>query len=613
MRSVAPLMALLIMFSMLLAVPGPSECQDGHDSGAGMIVSTEMQLTSMGSLSGTGCLTVTFSGEAASDMRQHMLSEFDSNIDQIMEPDEVSGLLDALSSSFEGRSYWGITMSFDYDFANMSSEDAVDMTDGIVGHDMTSTSDISVSFDFSGDGQTFSKVILITQSAVEIFRGAIEDVAGYRFDGIMRLEHRTVMLGVGSFTSPETANGTFQEVRTPAGVVLWYTTEFEVYEDGRVDPESIFYERFSVMENPQMAFVILFVGTYMLAMMPRRRFEKFRKLHPRRYRKYARPKNSVRVAVLGIIVAMWVLYTLPFVLSPVTGGSLLYSYYFMFIVPAGVVAGYAVSRRVYDRSALDIPEESVIEVRQALLEPQGPEVIGTCPLCYQPIEADTEVHRCESCGTDMHLGCAERAQACPACSAILFPHDTRSIECKVCGESFLHAGDEDPYSIQCTRCGAFQEEVEAGKNYLVIDRDSTMAYKMIRAMGVSGRPALVITAEFPGKIRNDFSLGDVVDVRWLSDSTTDIDNVNPKDLEGDAMETVSTFLMTTKRAGLLMDGLAHLIDLNGFEKVLAFIRRVNDLAMIHGSSMILAVDRGRMDEDEFTAVCNEFDELHDYS
>ena len=613
MRSVAPLLALLFTLSMLLIVPTPSESQDGHDSAAGMTVRSDMQLTSMGSLSGSGHLTVTFSGDAASDMRQHMLSEFDSNINQIMEPEEVSGFLEALSSAFEGRSYWGITMAFDYDFANMSSEDAVDLTDGVVGHDMSSTSDLSVSFDLTGDGQTFSKVILITQSAVEIFWGAFEEVVGYQFDGIMRLEHRTVLLGVGSFTTPETTNGTFQELRTPAGAVLWYTTEFQVDEDVPVDSESIFYERFSVMENPQIAFVLLFVGTYMLARMPKRRFEKFRKLHPRRYRKYARPKNSVRAVVLGLIAAMWVLYVLPFVFSPVTGGALLYSYYFMLIVPACVVAGYAVSRRVYDRSALDIPEESVIEVRQALVEPEGPEVIGTCPLCYQPIEADTDVHQCESCGADMHLACAERAQACPACSAILFPHDTRSIECKVCGESFLHSGDEDPYSIQCTRCGAFQEEVEAGKNYLVIDRDSTMAYRMIRAMGVSGRPALVLTAEFPGKIRSEYSLGDEVDVRWLSDSTTDIDNVNPKDLEGDAMETVSTFLMTTKRAGLLIDGVAHMVDLNGFDKVLAFIRRMNDLAMIHGSSIILAINKELVGEDEFAAVCDEFDELHDYS
>jgi hypothetical protein len=134
----------------------------------------------------------------------------------------------------------------------------------------------------------------------------------------------------------------------------------------------------------------------------------------------------------------------------------------------------------------------------------------------------------------------------------------------------------------------------------------------MRAMGVSGRPAMVMTTEFPGKIRSGFELGDEVDVRWLSDSTTDIDNVNPKDLEGDAMETASTFLMTTKRAGLMIDGIGALIDMNGYDKVLAFVRRLNDLAMIHGSSILLFSDKGGMDEGQFKAMSDEFDEIHDY-
>jgi archaellum biogenesis ATPase FlaH len=101
-------------------------------------------------------------------------------------------------------------------------------------------------------------------------------------------------------------------------------------------------------------------------------------------------------------------------------------------------------------------------------------------------------------------------------------------------------------------------------------------------------------------------------VKRFSDSTTDIDNVNPRDLDGDAMEIASTFLMTTKSSGLLVDGVDFLVKENGFDAVLAFIRRLNDLAAIHNATVILWADKASLPEDEFKKVVDEFDETHDY-
>jgi hypothetical protein len=70
--------------------------------------------------------------------------------------------------------------------------------------------------------------------------------------------------------------------------------------------------------------------------------------------------------------------------------------------------------------------------------------------------------------------------------------------------------------------------------------------------------------------------------------------------------------MTTKRAGLMIDGIDTLIDMNGFDKVLAYVRRLNDLATIHGSTILLHTDKSTMDEEQFKALSNEFDEIHDY-
>ena len=578
-----------------------------------MVVATSTQLTSIGELEGSGSLTITFKGDSAREFREHMLSEFDSTMNQMIEADEARSMLVALSTALEGKPYWGVAIEPTEDMANATEARAAALTEGLVRHSWDSTDDVSVSLDFDCRGQGFSKVIFITQTAVDTFRGAILEATGYAFDGLMRLEHRMIAFGVGGFTSPEMTNGTMQELRTPAGVVVWYATEFEVDASASLSQEMITYEELSVVENPQVAFVVLLIGSFIVARLPSKRFQKFKKLHPKRYRKYATPKRAPKILAVVLLAVLWTLYLLPFLLGYVIDDFILYSYYFLFLVPLALAGQYAVTRYVYDKSSLDIPEDTVVEVKQAQLGPEEPEALALCAVCFKPVETEAEMHTCESCNIDMHVECAQRARMCPACEAILFPQDTRSIECKACGESFLHSGMEDPYSIQCTRCGAFQEEVEAGKNYLVVDQDPTMAYRMIRAMGLSGRAAMAITIEFPGKIRADYELGEEVDVRWFSESTTDIDNVNPQDLEGDAMETTSTFLATTKRAGLLVDGIDQLIDLNGFDKVVAFVRRLNDLAAIHGSTIIIHVDKSKMEEDAYNVISEEFDEIHDYS
>ena len=194
---------------------------------------------------------------------------------------------------------------------------------------------------------------------------------------------------------------------------------------------------------------------------------------------------------------------------------------------------------------------------------------------------------------------------------MLCPQRTRSIQCRACGETFLYSGSEDPYSIQCVKCGAFQEEIKGGKNYLVVDEDPRNAFMMIRAMSLSERPAMCLTIQFPGKIRSEYDLGNV-QIKWLSESSTDIDNVNPKNLDGDSMELVSTFLMTTKEAGVLLDGIESLIEMNGFDKVLAFVKRLNDLAAIHGSTIILSINKKVVPQEQFKSISDEFDEIHDY-
>jgi hypothetical protein len=416
-------------------------------------------------------------------------------------------------------------------------------------------------------------------------------------------------LVIGSFTNPEIADGNITELRAPFGDVIWYSFQGPVSSSVTAD-DQIAYSSFSIMENQQISFAVLFIGCLMILRMPGKNFDKFAKLHPRKFRKYAKPLMSVRISAYVLAAVLVVLYLFPFLFSFISKSAMLYAAYLYLLVPMAVIVEYFFSKGMYNKAAISIPDESIIEVKQALIQPEEGEGEILCKVCTKPINAGLEIFQC-TCGFTMHVECAEKVQTCPSCGEMLFPQRTRSIQCRSCGETFLFSGREDAYSIQCSKCGAFQEEIKGGKNYLVVDEDPRNAFMMIRAMSLSERPTMCLTTQFPGKIRSEYDLGNV-QVKWLSESSTDIDNVNPKNLDGDSMELVSTFLMTTKEAGVLLDGIESLIEMNGFDKVLAFVKRLNDLAAIHRSTIILSVNKKTVAQDQFKSISDEFDEIHDY-
>jgi hypothetical protein len=438
---------------------------------------------------------------------------------------------------------------------------------------------------------------------------SIAAATGYAFVGTMRLDHRVTTLVLGSFTDPDVEDGKFSSVRLPTGSILWYSYEGEVGAGSRARG-MITYRSFSVMENQVIGALLVIFGGLLIMRTPGKNFDKFEKLHPKKYRKHAKPLMSVRLSAYALTAVVGVLYFVPFVFNFTSPDFLVYVWHLYFLVPLAVVGEHFFARFMYGRAALSIPDESVVEMKQAVVEPEEGAGEMMCRVCFRPIEEGLELFQ-STCGATMHVDCAEKAENCPVCGELLFPQRTRSIQCRSCGETFLYTGSEDAYSIQCTKCGMFQEEIAAGKNYMIVAEDPKNAFMMIRAVSLSERPTMCLTSQFPGKLRSDYDLGEM-ELKWFSDSSTDIDNLNPGDLEGDVLETVSTFLMTTKQAGVLLEGLPMLIDANGFDKVLSFVKKLNDLASIHGSTVIMSVDKRKLTDDQYKAVSDEFDEIHDF-
>ncbi len=604
---IALLSAVFSIALLVSALPAPASAQAGDEPE--FLVDSKMLISGFGPLQGSGEAKLTYSGDSAAALRLKVFQWFDSNGDQWLNVNETRSFLVEVSDALVGRSYWGITIESATNFTVKSDDYVRSHTSGLVTSQWNSTDPLILKVNFEGSGRAADMVIETAQGVYDAFAMAVGLATGYTFNGTMAIEHRSTTLALGGYTTPELVDGEMSGLRVVLGEIIWYSYTGHVG-PGSSAEDTIAYRGISIVENIQVAFAVLFVGLLMILRMPGKHFDKYEKLHPRKYRRSAKSLMSVRISAWVIAVVLVLLYLLPFAFSFASPNALMYGAYLYLVVPVAVIAEYFFSKKMYDRAALSIPEESVVEVKQAVVEPAEGEGEMICKACYRAIDVGLELFQC-NCGASMHVGCAEKVQNCPACGEMLFPQRTRSIQCKSCGETFLYAGAEDSYAIQCTKCGAFQEEIKAGKNYMLVDEDPRNAFMMIRAMARSGRPAMALTVQFPGKIRSEYDLGDL-QIKWFSDSTTDIDNVNPKDLEGDSMELVSTFLMTTKEAGVLVDGLDMLIEMNGFDKALAFVKRLNDLAAIHGSTIILALDKNAVAPEQFKAISDEFDEIHDY-
>jgi hypothetical protein len=607
MRSRSVALAFLLCTSLLLVPSQGAEAQGGDSA----TLTTKMVLTALGSLEGSGNVQFRFDGAEAQSLREAVMSQYDANMNLYLENTEVARFLSDLGKDLSGRLYWGVSIQNPTNYTAMSASDLADRTSGLVGSVPSTDLPIVFDYDFDASGENTKKLLRLSELAMQTLIGSVERVASYTYDGLVEVRDRITVFGISSYTSPELTDGRLTEVRTPFVSILWYSFDAEVGPAESPPTETMTYEQFSVYENQQIAFVVLLIACMYILRIPAKRFEKYMLEHPMKFRKSAKHLNSVRGISWAMVALLTVLYLLPFLFSFADRNLVVYCSYLYFMAVGALVATFAASHVLYGSATLKIPDDVVVEVKQAYVGPEhGPGEVR-CQICMMAMDSGVDLHQC-ACGFTMHSACARRSQTCPMCGEVLFPEHTRSVECRSCGETFLTSVEEDPYALQCTRCGAFQEEIKPGRNYLVVDVDGRRAYTMIRSMGLSGRPALVLTSEFPGKVREESNLGEDFEVKWLTEATDDIDSVDIKDLEGDVMETISTFMMTTKRSGLLLDGIETVVSENGFADSLALVKRMNDLAAVHGASVIMWMDRGRMPEEQARALSEEFDEVHDY-
>ncbi len=156
-------------------------------------------------------------------------------------------------------------------------------------------------------------------------------------------------------------------------------------------------------------------------------------------------------------------------------------------------------------------------------------------------------------------------------------------------------GSEDDY----IRTG-LPMDIEKGVCYLVKEKKPEVSYRLFEVLMEQKLPGLVVTRQYPERVRRERGLTDVR-ILWLS-HTPGEDFHNPTAI-GTLAKVLQKFVEDNNGEGvILLDGLEFLIINNGFLQTLMFVEHVNEFIMQHRAILLLPVSPETLEEKELALL-----------
>lgn len=432
-----------------------------------------------------------------------------------------------------------------------------------------------------------------------------------------QVEHRHTDLVVGflSFSDFQTTDVGAHLIRTPVGEVMFYNAR---YSASNPPEDTVRFASFDFVENPQVLFVLLAVSWWLIGLFQARFYERFRIGHPAKMRASASKTKWVHWAGKIAVLLLTLFYFFP----TIFGAGLFISGAVYWGLCIGSVVGLSgFTWFWYDRKGRQIPPEPELEAAEHPTPdlppppPQGEEtvVVVRCASCQAEIEDPTDVYQCP-CGEAYHKDHAEELGTCANCGRRLqvVPEPEKAIvtiKCPWCAELQMLEEGTVLKTTRCDNCQMVLEEIPTRYNYLVIAEHPVLAYDWFKAVVKSGVPGLVMSTTFPEKLKREFELPEGIETYWLSDTSPGPRTIDPRRLDFEIMRALSNFVKNNKGGALVLDGLEYLVVENSFDRVLKFIKKVNDLASVHDATMFVPLTPTGLGPEEMTLLRKEFDKV----
>ena len=429
------------------------------------------------------------------------------------------------------------------------------------------------------------------------------------------------LIGTLSFSGFSTPSGGVTLFRTPGGEILYYSSTWQ----GSVPPDVVRFETFNVLENPQVLFAVMVVAAYLISRLQGRAYDAYREAYPSVYRAVARKAKSLHrlgIASILFLILCYFVPTWPYVLGLrvyVNGPA----YWFLALA---LTLGLGLGTRAYYRQKLEevppppgegrpaprLTQERAAPPAEEVLEPEAPAV--ACTQCLRPIASGERTYAC-TCGAVYHASCAGTLLRCATCHKpigleVVPSGRAVSMRCSACGEVQTIPEGTDPRTATCAACGGSLRSLDAGKRYLLIASNPSIAFRWTSDLARGGKPVLCVTASAPDRLRLEFGLKGV---RFLRVSTEGGDAVDPRKLDPVGLKAILPLTRDEKGGVLLYDGLDQMISAASTGDILRFLRKANDLAFVHEVTVIGRIAPGRLADAEIDRLAQEFDEVLDLS
>ena len=149
--------------------------------------------------------------------------------------------------------------------------------------------------------------------------------------------------------------------------------------------------------------------------------------------------------------------------------------------------------------------------------------------------------------------------------------------------------------------------LERGVNHLVLEPGRSTAMGAFREI-VSTTPGLCITGIAPSRIVTRFGL-ERTPILWITGASSEGRVVRPSALEFELLHSVLKFLRENPGTAVLLDDLDYLAELDGFDAVARFVRRVTNQASASGGTAILAVGTSTFSADQVAVLQGVVDDV----
>ena len=156
------------------------------------------------------------------------------------------------------------------------------------------------------------------------------------------------------------------------------------------------------------------------------------------------------------------------------------------------------------------------------------------------------------------------------------------------------------------------EKLESGFNYLLEEPQPKRSFEFFKAKVAQGAKGLCISTSYPKKIIEEYGLHGST-VYWLSELEFDNQSLHPRRLDFEVTRAIQNFVKSNPSSVLIIDGVEFLILINGFERVMTFIKKMNDIMSATASTLITSINPSAFSEEKLSIIEREFDRVLKYA